>query len=103
MLIGCAVLLCVGATAAWYVVPWGWLALPLARNPGRFDRARMQRIVEQVRLAGIKPGEERQLRLDDLSDPLSLRAVKPGEQFSRGRGDRNPRIASGNARRAGYS
>lgn len=84
-----AVLLCIAVAIAWRFLPLGLFTLVLDQNPGPFDRARMQQIVDRVRLLGIKPGEDRNLRLDDLSNPSSLRVTKPQEVFPRGEGAGN--------------
>jgi hypothetical protein len=62
----------------------GWL--PFLQNPGAFDRARLEAVVEQVRRSGLAPGETREFRLDDLREPASLRLRREGEVFGREQG-----------------
>jgi hypothetical protein len=54
------------------------------QNPGRFDRARCEAIVAEVRARGLKPGQSADLRLDDISSPKSLRPRKADEWPKRG-------------------
>ncbi len=55
------------------------LLAPMAHltNPGRFDRPCLEAVVKQVRLAGLKPGEQREFRLENLADPASLQPLDP--------------------------
>jgi hypothetical protein len=62
----------------------GWI--PFLQNPGSFDRALLEAVVEQVRRAGVAPGETRAFRLEDLREPTSLRPCREGEFFGRGQG-----------------
>ena len=61
----------------------GWL---LRQNAGSFDRASCESVVQEVRAAGLVPGETKEFRLDDRSDPRSLRLRRPGELVRRGDG-----------------
>jgi len=62
------------------------LSIFLRQNPGYFDRAHFNAVVDQVRGMSLEPGREIRLRLDNPADPASLRLVKPDETFPRGAG-----------------
>jgi hypothetical protein len=82
------IMLCMAALA-YVAAVYTPLGIVLRQNPGGFDRARLEAVVEMVRTLDLKPGEVRALRLDDPADPSSLRTSPPGEQFARGRGAGN--------------
>lgn len=80
--LGCMLLVLVAFVAV-YTTPLG---IFLRQNPGYFDRAHFNAVVNQVRAMPLAPGQEIRLRLDNPADPKSLRLVKPEETFRRGSG-----------------
>ncbi len=54
------------------------------QNPGRFDRESLEGVVTQVRLSGMKPGEQKEFMLDDLSEPKTLHPIPNGRLLPRG-------------------
>ncbi len=66
--------------------PVGMFMIVFKQNPGHFDRKHLDSVVAQVRLAGLKPGEEREFILENVSDPQSLRPLHSDEMLLRERG-----------------
>jgi hypothetical protein len=76
---GCAAVL---SAAVVLLLLFGMLGV-FDRNAGRFVRKDYEAVIQQVRLARLKPGERRQFKLD-TSDPKSLRPINSETATGRG-------------------
>ena len=86
LLIGLMILIATGVL--WIASPFILVVADasLNSNPGKFDRARFEGFVLEVRALNLKPNSSIELRIDDFNNPKSLCALKPDEMFGRGLG-----------------
>jgi hypothetical protein len=82
-------ILCAIGLATCLLLPDAFMDVLLRRNPGPFNRQKMEAVVQQVRLMELEPGRDHALRLDDLTKPQSIRLVGPDEPFRRGQNEGN--------------
>src|SRR5437016_1829833 len=77
--------LAIGVYVSLAGAPFRWYNILGDQNSGRFDRAALQAVVDQIRHFGLKQGESKEFWRDSLSSP-SLRPLALSERPARGQG-----------------